>query len=74
MEAIVDLRHLQVKLLHDLPVECFVSHCVSVASQTQLLFFFDHFMEIFNVIVDLELLELLFTFFIKILLIVISFC
>ena len=38
----MDLNHLKIKLLNDLPIECLESHSVSIVTQTEVLFFGDH--------------------------------
>ena len=39
--GVVDLNHLKIKLLNDLPIEGFESHSVGIVSQAEVLFFGD---------------------------------
>ena len=54
----MDLNHLKIKLLNDLPIECLESHSVSIVTQTEVLFFGDHILKEFF----LDSLALLFHF------------
>ena len=68
MVGVVNLNHLKIKLLNDLPIECLESHSVSIVSQAKVLFFGDHILKeffldslalLFHLLLLLQLLSVL---------------